>query len=53
MFRTKLRGSSPARIVNSMDLAVQAGNMRKTVNTVLLGALSNMIDIDQDMWLRP
>lgn len=38
------------RVVNGLDLALQAGNV-KTVNTVLLGALSNVLEIDQDLWL--
>lgn len=48
----KIRAAFPrCRIVNSMDLAVQAGNMR-TVNTVLLGALSTMMDIAEDAWVQ-
>jgi indolepyruvate ferredoxin oxidoreductase beta subunit len=36
-------------VVNGIVLAKEAGNMR-TVNTVLLGSLSTMMDIDQDLW---
>jgi len=34
-----------------LDLALEAGNA-KTVNTVLLGALSKTLDIDQALWLQ-
>lgn len=40
-----------SRIVDAMGLALEAGNMR-TVNTVLLGALSNMMDISEDSWIQ-
>jgi indolepyruvate ferredoxin oxidoreductase beta subunit len=36
-------------VVDGIVLAKEAGNMR-TVNTVLLGNLSTMMDIDQDLW---
>ncbi|MDO3379943.1 indolepyruvate oxidoreductase subunit beta [Geoalkalibacter halelectricus] len=46
----KIKAAFPrSRIVNAMALAQQAGNMR-TVNTVLLGALSNMMDIPEEAW---
>lgn len=38
-------------IINGLDLALEAGNA-KTVNTVLLGALSNVLDVDKDLWLK-
>ncbi|PLX90518.1 MAG: indolepyruvate oxidoreductase subunit beta [Desulfuromonas sp.] len=38
-------------IVNGLDLALEAGNP-KTVNTVLLGALSNVLDVDKELWLK-
>ncbi len=38
-------------VVNGLDLALEAGNP-KTVNTVLLGALSKVLDVDYDLWLR-
>jgi indolepyruvate ferredoxin oxidoreductase beta subunit len=38
-------------VVNGLDLALQAGNP-KTVNTVLLGALSNILDFDREIWLE-
>ncbi|OQY18422.1 MAG: indolepyruvate oxidoreductase subunit beta [Desulfobacteraceae bacterium 4572_35.1] len=37
------------KVVDGLDLAVNAGNPR-TVNTVLLGALSKMMDIDLKLW---
>ncbi len=37
-------------IVDGLNLALAAGNA-KTVNTVLLGALSNILDFDREMWL--
>lgn len=47
----KIRAACPgAIIVNGMDLAQQAGNVR-TVNTVLLGALSLRMDLDESLWL--
>lgn len=42
---------SKTTIVSGLDLALQAGNS-KTVNTVLLGALSNILDFDRDLWLQ-
>ncbi|MBW6513028.1 MAG: indolepyruvate oxidoreductase subunit beta, partial [Desulfuromonadaceae bacterium] len=38
-----------SRIVNGLQLAIQAGNDR-TVNTVLLGTLATLLDIDLDLW---
>lgn len=38
-------------VVDGLDLALEAGNA-KAVNTVLLGALSNILDIDQELWLK-
>jgi indolepyruvate ferredoxin oxidoreductase beta subunit len=38
-----------ARIVNGMELALRAGNVR-AVNTVLLGALSQRMDIAGELW---
>ncbi len=38
-------------VVDGLDLALEAGNP-KTVNTVLLGALSKVLDINQDLWLQ-
>ena len=38
-------------IVNGLDLALVAGNP-KTVNTVLLGALSNKLEFKKEMWLE-
>ncbi|SEA49747.1 indolepyruvate ferredoxin oxidoreductase beta subunit [Desulfuromusa kysingii] len=37
-------------LVNGLVLALEAGNA-KTVNTVLLGALSNVLEFDRDLWL--
>jgi indolepyruvate ferredoxin oxidoreductase beta subunit len=37
------------KVVNGMALALEAGNPR-TVNTVLLGALSRMMEIDDNLW---
>jgi len=37
-------------IVNGLDLALDAGNP-KTVNTVLLGALSNKLEFEKELWL--
>ncbi len=37
-------------VVNGLDLALEAGNP-KTVNTVLLGALSQKLDIDKQLWI--
>jgi len=39
------------KVVNGLDLAVEAGNAR-TVNTVLLGALSNMLEIEASLWIQ-
>jgi len=39
------------KVVDGLDLALEAGNP-KTVNTVLLGALSNMLDFDKELWLK-
>lgn len=41
---------SNTTIVEGLDIALEVGNA-KTVNTVLLGALSNMLDFDHDLWL--
>lgn len=38
-------------VINGLDLALEAGNP-KTVNTVLLGALSKILDIDYDLWIE-
>ncbi len=38
-------------VVNGLDLALEAGNP-KTVNTVLLGALSIMLDVDYELWIK-
>ncbi len=38
-------------VVNGLDLALEAGNP-KTVNTVLLGALSNKLEFDKELWLE-
>ncbi|MHB1398414.1 MAG: indolepyruvate oxidoreductase subunit beta [Trichloromonadaceae bacterium] len=48
--QAKIRAVCPdAVIVNGMELAQRAGNVR-TVNTVLLGALSLRMDLDQTLW---
>jgi len=48
----KLRGQvDDVTLVNGMEMAKQAGNYR-TVNTVLLGALSKRMDIDHDLWIK-
>ncbi len=48
----ELRVKFPATtVVSGLDLALQAGNS-KTVNTVLLGALSNILDFDKNIWLE-
>ncbi len=39
------------KVVHGMDLALEAGNAR-TVNTVLIGALSNLMDIAEETWLQ-
>jgi len=36
-------------LVDGMELAIEAGNYR-TVNTVLLGALSNRMEIEERLW---
>lgn len=38
-------------IVDGMELAMEAGNFR-TANTVLLGALSKRMDIDNELWIE-
>lgn len=38
-------------VVNGLDLALEVGNA-KTVNTVLLGALSNILELDSDIWMQ-
>ncbi len=38
-------------LVEGMNLAIKAGNYR-TVNTVLLGALSNRMEIDSALWRK-
>ncbi len=38
-------------VVDGLDLALEVGNA-KTVNTVLLGALSNILDLEKDIWLE-
>lgn len=46
----KILSAFPAsKVINGMALAMDAGNPR-TVNTVLLGALSNTLDISEDLW---
>jgi len=42
-------GFPDTRLVNGLDLALKAGNAR-TVNTVLLGALANTMDIGDKLW---
>ena len=37
-------------VVSGLDLALSAGNA-KTVNTVLLGVLSNILEFDRELWL--
>jgi len=37
-------------VINGLDLALEAGNP-KTVNTVLLGALSKVLDVDYRLWI--
>ena len=47
---TEITKKFPATtVINGLDLALEAGNP-KTVNTVLLGALSNILDIGHDVW---
>jgi len=38
-------------VVDGLGLALEIGNA-KTVNTILLGALSNILDLDKDIWLE-
>jgi indolepyruvate ferredoxin oxidoreductase beta subunit len=38
-------------VVNGMELAEQAGDMR-TVNVVLIGALSLYLDLDKELWVK-
>jgi indolepyruvate ferredoxin oxidoreductase beta subunit len=38
-------------LVDGMELAMKVGNYR-TVNTVLLGALSNRMEIEEGFWIR-
>jgi indolepyruvate ferredoxin oxidoreductase, beta subunit len=46
----KIAAACPdAKIVNGTELALRAGNVR-TVNIVLLGALSKRMDIAEDLW---
>lgn len=40
-----------SNIIDGMSLARQAGDMR-TVNTVLLGALSHFIDVEESLWRK-
>ena len=40
-----------AHVVNGMELAEQAGDMR-TVNVVLIGALSLYLDLDKELWVK-
>lgn len=48
----QLKKSVPETVVvNGLDLALEVGNA-KTVNTVLLGALSNILDLEKDIWLQ-
>ncbi len=42
-------GFPDTKLVNGLDLALKAGNAR-TVNTVLLGALANTMNIDDKLW---
>lgn len=47
----KIRSQFPnTTIVEGLDIALEVGNA-KTVNTVLLGALSNMLAFDHALWL--
>ncbi|MGD9849457.1 MAG: indolepyruvate oxidoreductase subunit beta [Desulfuromonas sp.] len=39
------------RLIDGLQLALQAGNAR-TVNTVLLGALSCLLQLDEALWLE-
>lgn len=48
----ELKQTCPStQVVNGLDLALKVGNA-KTVNTVLLGALSNVLDLERDIWLQ-
>jgi len=48
----EIRKQFPATmVVNGLDLALEAGNV-KTVNTVLLGALSNILEFEHSIWLK-
>ena len=38
-------------VIDGLNLALSAGNP-KTVNTVLLGALSNILEFDRDLWIE-
>lgn len=38
------------KVINGLELALEAGNP-KTVNTVLLGALSMVLDVDYQIWI--
>ena len=38
-------------VIDGLGLALAAGNA-KTVNTVLLGALSNVLDFERELWLE-
>ncbi len=40
----------PTTVVDGLELALEAGNS-KAVNTVLLGALSQMLSFDRDLWI--
>ncbi len=40
-----------SKVIDGMNMAIEAGNDR-TVNTVLLGALSNMLGIDEALWVE-
>ncbi len=49
---SELKASYPATtVVNGLELALEVGNA-KIVNTVLLGALSNILDLDREIWLE-
>ena len=46
-----IRARFPATtVVRGLDLALEAGNS-KTVNTVLLGAISGILDFEKELWL--
>lgn len=42
---------SAVTVVDGLELALEVGNA-KAVNTVLLGALSNILDLDREIWLK-